>query len=251
MARELDKSTGLPARLDPAVVFKNKSERREANRKLAEHKWTLEEVRESEAEAKRDNEGAREHAAMKPFIAESNRRGDFKYPWQYSRKEATQYLRERGIEGEPYSTGEIRYLMQSGLYEQHVEEITKARQRGQIITGPGTMSGTVHHFPEDLNKFGMPDKDAIGRNIRAKLKRLDQRNEAAGRITEALEKSKTFKAEGLPPHALYTYLHGEVRGVEKLGQELYPVDGLPGMKELRAALKQADLESQKASGINN
>jgi hypothetical protein len=226
--KQEDKSLGALEAFDRYI------ERRKREQKLRNYRWTLDEVEDLQAESPPTL-----WLALKPFIDESNRRGDFKYPYQMNRKEAQAYLNSKGIEGEVWSQAEAKAIIQdTKLNEEYGPELNRARDEGRVVFGKkGANAGGVHHF---VGEDGRGAYDLFKRRFNAKLKRIDQYNEAQDMIAATRRKLKALAVEDTNVRLMHSYLVGQIRKIFKLSTNYYPVsslDGYVGLKHAAEALE--------------
>jgi hypothetical protein len=133
-------------RIDAANAFAEFKALLLAERELAEHKFTLDEVNRLRAEAAGDIDGLKRWNALHPAIAASNERGDYREPFQMSPKEYAEYA--GAIDRPVYTLADVHDIMQAvgaSTYETANspdarawrEELDRAQREGRIMVGPG------------------------------------------------------------------------------------------------------------------
>jgi hypothetical protein len=216
-------------KLDPVETFQKYKARREAEADAAAYKWTGEEVRQLEIEAETDNDVALELAAMKPYILASHNRGDWRLAHEMSRVQAAELLQSQNIKGEPWSTLEVRMVMQNDeLRGQYSEELKQIQADGNLITGSreDTLRGAVYGFAGE-------SPEEAQRQLRRKLSAIDKRRQADKTISETIGELGGDPEQRIGRDATRVYLRGQLDRAWAHGQSKeYPVAERPGYGEL-------------------
>lgn len=211
---------------DPVEVYQKLQERERKEAELSAHRFTLAEVQGLEAKAYGgDLEAMQEYKALSPWISASNSRGDFRYPWQFSRAEAQAYIKERGVSGPVWSLREVRAISSDPhLWETYRDILHEANEAGALITGPNSGRGQIYHFRDESD-------EAFAKELYRKLAFIDQRRAAEKTIAETLEMLPEIKKAGIPRH----YLDVQLAKIWRDDTDWYPVDQLAGYGDLQNA----------------
>ncbi len=210
-------------------AFLRYKERRQAEAEAANYSWSAAEVSDLEAAAAVDNAAAIELGKLRPFIEQSHRRGEWKRPHEMDRAAAGEFLQSRGVVGEPWSTLEIRLVMQDDeLREKYADDLKEIQSSGLLITGPQDqmLRGAAWGF-------GGETPEVAEKHLRRKLAALDKRRFAAESITKALDELSTNPEARLGRPATVTYLRGVLDKVWAHGNSKeFPVNTVPGYETL-------------------